>query len=129
MSGFFDLAACKGMNPDLFFPEHGVRPTQARKTCETCPVRQQCLDYALADAQLIGMWGGTTSRQRATIRRQRSGRNVGQQPQPIRHGTNSGYQQHTRRGERPCPECHQAHTADRQARKIAARDRDNGAAA
>jgi len=51
-------AACKGMDPDIFFPERGdsaaVRLIKA--TCSECPVKQQCADYG--DRERFGFWGG-----------------------------------------------------------------------
>lgn len=66
-------ARCRHMNPDIFFgPEKGgpfdVRP--ALDVCALCPVREECLEYAL-ERRDPGVWGGTTKRQRDRIRRYR----------------------------------------------------------
>ena len=61
-------AHCRGVDRDLFFPEHGGNGTRARVICSSCLVRQQCLDYALANPEMAGMWGGTTERERQKIR-------------------------------------------------------------
>jgi hypothetical protein len=37
--------------------------------CEVCPVRQECLEAALADPVLVGLWGGTTDAERRELRR------------------------------------------------------------
>jgi WhiB family redox-sensing transcriptional regulator len=42
-----------------------------RELCATCPVRVECLEYALADESLTGLWGGTTDTERRMIRRRR----------------------------------------------------------
>jgi WhiB family transcriptional regulator, redox-sensing transcriptional regulator len=42
-----------------------------RALCEGCPVRQECLETALADDSLVGLWGGTTDAERREIRRGR----------------------------------------------------------
>lgn len=49
---------CSQTDPDAFFPMY---PQQARKAimvCAKCPVKQQCLDYALKNNEQYGVWGG-----------------------------------------------------------------------
>jgi WhiB family redox-sensing transcriptional regulator len=41
----------------------------ARAVCEACPVRRECLAYALASAELVGVWGGTDAVERCRLRR------------------------------------------------------------
>ncbi len=57
-------AACVAADPELFFPEDGGRPYAAVRVCDGCRVRDACLDYALDDLELDGVWGGTTRSQR-----------------------------------------------------------------
>ncbi len=69
---WMDRAACKGQT-DLFFTEgsgfHGTQAVQAaRQVCARCPVKRECLDYALNDPSLSGTWAGTTTKQRSEIR-------------------------------------------------------------
>jgi WhiB family redox-sensing transcriptional regulator len=40
--------------------------------CRGCEVRQQCLDYALANGEKFGIWGGLSERERRRLRRQRA---------------------------------------------------------
>ena len=64
-------ALCPQVDPELFFPaKQGDSPRAAKSICATCPVRQECLDQALADPSLEGIWGGTTFRERQIIRTQ-----------------------------------------------------------
>ena len=63
-----DRAACRGADPDLFFPGPGESAEPARKVCVPCPVRQACLDYALANAISHGIWGGLSERERRVLR-------------------------------------------------------------
>jgi WhiB family transcriptional regulator, redox-sensing transcriptional regulator len=68
------LASCARHTPDLFFPvgETGLGGTQiamAKRICIGCPVRQECLDYALASNQRFGIWGGLTEEERRPVRR------------------------------------------------------------
>ena len=62
-------AQCRGEGTELFLPTVGGNGAKARALCAICPVRQPCLDYALADAELAGIWAGTTVRERVKMRR------------------------------------------------------------
>lgn len=62
-------AVCAGYGPRLFFPERGESTSAARDLCERCPVRAQCLDYALEHYE-YGYWAGTSERERRRMRRQ-----------------------------------------------------------
>ncbi len=61
--------ACKGSTLD-FFPDPHQNTDRQKQLCATCPVKNPCLEYALAH-QEHGIWGGTGERERARIRRQR----------------------------------------------------------
>lgn len=65
-------AACTGLDPDLFYPPPGAigraQADAARTVCAGCPVRLNCLAYALANGEELGIWGGTTERDRRRIR-------------------------------------------------------------
>jgi WhiB family transcriptional regulator, redox-sensing transcriptional regulator len=62
---------CADVPPSVFFPSDGVGVEAARKICQDCPVRSQCLEYALANRIDHGVWGGTSERERRRILRQR----------------------------------------------------------
>lgn len=65
-------AACRGMGPELFFIEAGgYGPDNDPRTivCEGCPVKRECLEYALPHDKWTGVWGGTSDRERIAIRR------------------------------------------------------------
>jgi len=64
-------AACRGADPDLFFPQQGESADPARRVCARCPVRAQCLEYALANAIWHGVWGGLAERERRELRTRR----------------------------------------------------------
>ncbi len=72
-----EQALCAQADPDAWFPERGGRGLAAAlRICGTCPVRAQCLEYALSGADTwqgisSGIWGGTTPVQRRVIRRTR----------------------------------------------------------
>ena len=65
-------ANCLGVDPDLFFPERGASTREAKAVCHGCTVRLDCLEYALANGEKFGIWGGLSERERRRIRRQRS---------------------------------------------------------
>jgi hypothetical protein len=70
---FFTDAACRGTGGALpFFPTRNVDTQPARECCAGCPVVHECLDYALADPTLQGIWAGTSEDQRDRIRRKRT---------------------------------------------------------
>lgn len=67
-----DLAACRGVDPALFFPEDGENASGAKATCRPCPVSAACLDFALATNQDYGIWGGLNRTERARVRKSRA---------------------------------------------------------
>ena len=62
-------ANCKGMDPELFFPDRGDAWTvrAAKATCDACNVEVQCLEYALTHRERYGIYGGKSERQRRQI--------------------------------------------------------------
>jgi len=67
-----DYGNCRGADADLFFPERGASTRRAKAICDGCPVRGECLDYALAHGEKFGIWGGLSERERRRVRRERS---------------------------------------------------------
>lgn len=66
-----DQAACRGANPGMFFVEVGTTLDQAKAICMACPVRQECLDEALANNERYGLFGGMSVKERRYERRRR----------------------------------------------------------
>lgn len=66
-------AACRGIDVEIFYPatDEDVDAEPAKAVCAECPVRQACLEYALAHREREGVWGGATERERRRILRQR----------------------------------------------------------
>jgi hypothetical protein len=62
-------ALCAEIGGNSWFPEKGDTAQDARKICVRCPVRQECLDYALENADLTGIWGATSEWERKRMRR------------------------------------------------------------
>lgn len=55
-------AQCAGMDTNVFFDEERA----AKKLCDSCPVKAECLEYALL-YNMSGVWGGTTDKDRRRI--------------------------------------------------------------
>ena len=64
-------ANCRGLDPNLFFPERGGEYREAVAVCAECRVREECLEWALEHHEIHGIWGGLPERQRRLLRRQR----------------------------------------------------------
>ena len=65
-----ELAACINHDPELFFPEHGIRMNSpALKICAGCPVLAECSDYAKKIKPSDGIWAGKNYTQRRSRRR------------------------------------------------------------
>jgi WhiB family redox-sensing transcriptional regulator len=67
-------AACRDQDPELFFPVSDMGPGArqaklAKAVCARCPVRAQCLEYALDNGLDHGIYGGTTESERRALRR------------------------------------------------------------
>ena len=62
-------AACRGLGASGFVKSTGGAYGATRRECARCPVRQECLDYALADESIVGLWGGTSDAERRELRR------------------------------------------------------------
>lgn len=78
--GWHADAACANLLPpdahvigwDPFFPEKGQKTGAAKRLCAACPVRHECLEEALSEVWIEGVWGGTTPRERRRILRGRA---------------------------------------------------------
>jgi hypothetical protein len=71
-----DNAACKGISLDVFYFDTDDNHQNLKKAtdraksyCKTCKVAEHCLAYALNQNIKFGVWGGFTSRERATLRK------------------------------------------------------------
>jgi WhiB family redox-sensing transcriptional regulator len=75
MYPYLEEAACRGLDPELFYAEGGAAIAKAKSVCVTCPLRMKCLEWAISREE-FGVWGATTARERAAIRRERGVRLV-----------------------------------------------------
>ena len=64
-------AACRDLDTAIFFPESDDEIARAKAVCASCPVRQECLDFALITRQDDGVWGGLDENERKRVRRRR----------------------------------------------------------
>ena len=62
-------ALCAQTDPEAFFPEKGGSTREAKRVCTGCEVRAECLEYALANDERFGIWGGLSERERRKLRR------------------------------------------------------------
>ena len=66
-----DKGACRGIDPDVFYPDEDDDASVAKAVCDLCVVRQACLEHALTSREKDGVWGGATERERRRMIRQR----------------------------------------------------------
>jgi hypothetical protein len=103
---WMERALCVGHpNPDIFFPNEtghaGRRQAErAARICAECPVADMCADHRQRTGATAGVWGGGHGTPRPIVTPRQT---------PIKHGTDSGYRQHTRRGVPYCDDCRAAH--------------------
>ena len=64
-------AACREVDTAVFFPSRGEATDEARAVCAACPVRRECLAYAV-ESEEEGVWAGTSKRERRAMRREAS---------------------------------------------------------
>ncbi len=63
--------SCRNYPPGAFFPSDGVGVDAARRICADCPVKVDCLEYALENRIEHGVWGGASERERRRILKRR----------------------------------------------------------
>jgi WhiB family transcriptional regulator, redox-sensing transcriptional regulator len=74
-------AMCRGADANLFFSPHHMekkeeretREAQAKSVCARCPVRQQCLDFAMTTREPHGIWGGLNELERRRLQQRAAG--------------------------------------------------------
>lgn len=65
-------AACRDADPEIFFIGRGDPGVEAKAYCAACPVRSECLDFAIDGGERHGIWGGMTTKQRRVERLRRN---------------------------------------------------------
>lgn len=70
---WMETALCREIGGDFWHPDEGEGQTyatnRALEICRDCPVRVQCLSYAMNNNEMLGVWGGTTPSERKRMRR------------------------------------------------------------
>ncbi|MGK5632451.1 WhiB family transcriptional regulator [Streptomyces sp. URMC 123] len=61
-------ALCAQTGADFFFPEAGGSTQEAKRLCGACEGRAACLEYALANDERFGVWGGLSENERRHLR-------------------------------------------------------------
>jgi WhiB family redox-sensing transcriptional regulator len=68
-SAWQSQALCAQTGADFFFPEPGSSVREAKRICGMCDMRAACLEYALANDERFGVWGGLSEKERLQLRR------------------------------------------------------------
>ncbi|MER7695947.1 MULTISPECIES: WhiB family transcriptional regulator [unclassified Streptomyces] len=69
-----ETALCAQAGPEFFFPAPGSSTREAKQLCNACEGRVACLEYALANDERFGVWGGLSEKERDRLRREGGGR-------------------------------------------------------
>lgn len=62
-------ALCAQTDPEAFFPAKGGSTRDAKRICQRCPERAECLEFALEHDERFGVWGGLSERERRRLRK------------------------------------------------------------
>ncbi|MFD2794596.1 WhiB family transcriptional regulator [Promicromonospora vindobonensis] len=65
-SSWHERSSCLDEDPEIFFAGGGVS-RKAKKICQSCPVREQCLELGLRNDERFGIWGGLTRAERKAL--------------------------------------------------------------
>jgi WhiB family redox-sensing transcriptional regulator len=71
LESFMEFAKCKKNKEIDFFPTTTSGSKIAQSFCQDCPVKMPCLEYALRENILHGVWGGLATNARIAIRRKK----------------------------------------------------------
>lgn len=112
---WFDHAACRGMDPNIWHPEQHQNgmAAQAKKICASCPVLEQCRIWSFdlaCETDLVGIYAGISKRERNRRLVAEGRRTVNERVVRVArvHGSKRGYDQHRQHGEEPCEACRDA---------------------
>lgn len=70
-----ERGSCAETDPEAFFPEKGGSTKEAKRICDSCEVRIECLEYALDNNERFGIWGGLSEKERRRLKKEK--RNTG----------------------------------------------------
>jgi WhiB family redox-sensing transcriptional regulator len=103
-------AACLAVDPGLFFPERGVSARKGKSVCRGCPVRVDCLQFALENGMRFGIYGGLSERERRTMNPRRSATSAS--PRLCASG------RHRKNGPGRCLECKKERDREREGTRV-----------
>ncbi|MGL5441656.1 MAG: WhiB family transcriptional regulator [[Mycobacterium] stephanolepidis] len=63
---------CAQVGGDTWFPDRGGSTSDAKRVCRGCPVKGECLEWALVNDERFGVWGGLSERERRALRRKQA---------------------------------------------------------
>lgn len=66
-----ERALCAQTDPEAFFPEKGGSTREAKRVCQNCDVREDCLQEALDNDERFGIWGGLSERERRKLKKRK----------------------------------------------------------
>lgn len=69
-------AACRGVEPEVFFPISDEDAWRAKEICALCAVREPCLAFSLQNRERYGVWGGITEKERIEMLRRGAAQRV-----------------------------------------------------
>jgi WhiB family redox-sensing transcriptional regulator len=101
-------AVCATADPELWFSSIPSERRHAKELCATCPLLLRCAEYAVADPELMGIWGGLGEDERKEIQRARG---IVPNRWPVgdacgdARGTDAGFQRHRSAKESSCEPC------------------------
>ena len=61
-------ALCSGRQTEVWFPEENEPVLVAKRYCQRCPVRADCLAHAMERGERHGIWGGLTGHERDLLK-------------------------------------------------------------
>ncbi|SLH38627.1 WhiB family transcriptional regulator [Mycobacteroides abscessus] len=64
-----EKALCAQTDPEAFFPDKGGSTREAKRICQGCEVKDECLEHAMANDERFGIWGGLSERERRRLKR------------------------------------------------------------
>ncbi len=60
-------AACRGMEPEVFFPVSDDEAGPAKAICSACTARAECLAFSFENRERYGVWGGLSEKERIDL--------------------------------------------------------------
>jgi len=62
---------CSQTDPEMWYPDKGEAVAAAKKLCNTCPIKNICLEFAIVNHETHGIWGGVGAGERRRLVKRR----------------------------------------------------------